>query len=183
MSPAKGDGKRNTKTSLPKAAFAATFGISESQLERLFQQGMPHEKKGRKVMIPMPAGRVWYHEYLVNKGKKEAAPKDIDDAKLRKMAAEAELAELELSRERDELMTADDFFKEVGDSFSRVRAKLLNLAPRLAGAAFGATTIQECQAKIGPLIDEVIEELRQGNDVPAEDEDDDADDPPDEGGD
>ena len=165
---------RNAAGNLSKRQFSDTFGVSEAQLERLFHKGMPHEKtSARKIAIPMPAGRVWYHEYLVGKGRKQAAPKDIDEAKQRKMAAEAELAELELAKARDELMTASEFFRVLGDAFARARAKLLNLPPRLAGASFGAATLQECQAKIAPLVDEVIEELRRAEDVPADEEDED----------
>jgi len=83
---------RNESTQIPKAQFAATFGVSEAQLERYFQQGMPHEKKGRRIMIPMPEGRVWYHKYLVEKGRREAMPQDLDEAKKRREMAMAEIA-------------------------------------------------------------------------------------------
>jgi hypothetical protein len=159
---------RNATTSISKRHFAETYGVSESQLERLFQQGMPHEKQSsRKIAIPMPAGRVWYHDYLVDKGRRQAAPKDLDEAKQRKMAAEAELAELELSEKRGELMTVSDFAKITGEAFSRARARLQNLAPRVAAAAFGAPTIPEAQARIEPLVIEVLDELRRADDVPA----------------
>lgn len=167
---------RNAAGKLSKSMFAATFGVSESQLERLFQQGMPHAKKGRRIEIPMPAGRVWYHTHLVDKGKRQAAPRDMDEARRRKMAAEAELAELELAKARDELMTVEAFDRAVLDAFSRVDVRLQNLASRLAGAVLGAQTIQESQARIDPLVEEAREELRRADDVPPTPEDDDDDD-------
>jgi hypothetical protein len=163
--------ERNAAGELTKRAFAETYGVSEAQLERLFQQGLPHAKRStRKVAIPMPEGRIWYHNYLVEKGKRAAAPKDIDEAKHRKMAAEAELAEIELEKAREELMTVAEFEKAIGDAFSRVRARLTNLAPRLAGVVLGAGTVQEAQARAEPLVREAMEELRAADDVPAVDE-------------
>lgn len=162
--------RRNAKSDMPKAEFAALFGISESQLERLFQKGMPHAKDGRAVTIPMPAGRVWYHEYLVAKGKKLAAPTSIDEAVRRREAARAELEELKLARERAKTMLVDDGERLLAAAYGRVRAKLLNLAPRAAGAAFGASTLQSCQAKIEPLVHEIMEDLAAGADIPALDE-------------
>jgi phage terminase Nu1 subunit (DNA packaging protein) len=168
--------KRNAAAELTKRAFAETFGVSEAQLERLFQQGMPHEKKSsRKVVIPMPSGRVWYHEYLVKKGEKRAAPSTIDEARLRKETAQAALEELKLAREQGVTMRVEEHEKLLGEAMMRVRAKLLNLGPRAAGAAFGATSLPECQAKIDPVVQEIMEELHQADDVPTFGDEDDMD--------
>jgi phage terminase Nu1 subunit (DNA packaging protein) len=129
-------------TSMTKRAFADTFGVSEAQLERLFQKGMPHEKtSSRRSRSRCRAGRVWYHEYLVKKGEKKAAPATINEARLRKETAQASLEELKLAREQGVTMRVEEHEKLLGEAFSRVRAKLLNLAPRAAGAAFGATSM------------------------------------------
>lgn len=164
---------RNAKAEMTKRQFAETFGVSEAQLERLFQKGMPHEKKSsRKVTIPMPGGRVWYHEYLVKKGEKKAAPSTISEARLRGETARASLDELKLAREQAVTMRVEEHEKLFGEAMMRVRAKLLNLAPRAAGAAFGATSLPECQAKIEPVVQEIMEELYKAEDVPEIDEDD-----------
>lgn len=161
---------RNAAEKMAKADFCATFGVSEAQLERYFQQGCPHEKNGRRIFVPMPAGRVWLHNYLVEKGKRQAAPTSIDDARRRRAAAEAELAELELAEKRAELMTVSDFTKIVAEGFGRARARLQNLAPRAAAVSFGAQSIPEAQARIEPLVVEVLDELRAADDVPVEPE-------------
>jgi hypothetical protein len=157
---------RNAKHELTKRAFGDLFGISEAQLERLFHQGMPHEKRAKKSYIPMPAGRVWYTEYLVQKGRKQVTPTSLDEARQRKEAAQAEMAELDLAKARDELMTASEFARVLGDAFARARARLQNLAPRIAGTVLGAETITEAQARIEPLVREAMEELRRAEDVP-----------------
>jgi hypothetical protein len=161
---------------LTKQQFSDTFGVSTSQLERLFQEGMPHDLgaathgKRRRVTIPMPDGRVWYHRYLVNKGRKEAAPTTLDDERRRHHFALAEMAELELAKARDELMTVTDFERLLGDAFARVRARLQNLAARQAGGVLGATSIEEAQKRLEPLVREAMEELRAASDVPQPEE-------------
>jgi hypothetical protein len=99
---------RNAATKMSKAAFCATFGVSEKQLERHFQAGMPHEKKGRLVHVPMPSGRVWLHNYLEEKGKKSAQPKTIDEARLRNETAKAEMSELDLADRLAETMKVSE---------------------------------------------------------------------------
>lgn len=166
---------RNAPGEITKRNFCDTFGISEAQLERLFQQGFPHRKaSSRKIMIPMPAGRVFYHEYLVKKGERKAKPSTIDDARLMKESATAELEQLKLARERGLTMKVEDHERLLADAFARVRAKLVNLAPRAAGAAFGAETLQACQAAIEPVVDELMDELCKADDVPEPEEGDEA---------
>lgn len=162
---------RNAAAQMSKSAFAVTFGVSESQLERLFHQGLPHEKKGRNVMIPMPAGRVFYHKYLVDKGKREAAPKTIDEARLRTETARAEMAELDLAERQRETMKVSDHEKLLADAFSRVSSKLTNFSARSAAASFGAATMEECEQRIEPIVAEVREELRKADDIALDDED------------
>jgi len=162
---------RNESTQIPKAQFAATFGVSEAQLERYFQQGMPHEKKGRRIMIPMPEGRVWYHKYLVEKGRREAMPQDLDEAKKRREMAMAEIAELDLVDRRCVTMLLEQYENAIDRAFDRVRARIQNLPPRLAGIVLGAQSIQEAQARIEPVVLEVMDELRAAEDVPIPPED------------
>ena len=157
---------RNAASTITKRDFAIRFGISENQLERLFQQGMPHEKHSRRVLVPMPAGRVWYHEYLVEKGRRQSAPKSSDDARRRRAAAEAELAELDLAQRRKETVLLVEAERWVADAFGRVRAKLQNLTPRLAGVVVGLTSVQQAQSRIEPVVMEAMEELRVASDVP-----------------
>jgi hypothetical protein len=162
--------ERNKADEISKGEFCALFGISEKQLERYCQEGMPHARRRGRVFIKMPEGRVWYHKHLEAKGEKKGKPTGRTDSLDRRLAAEAETAEIELAKLRNELMTVSDFDRLVGDAFARVRARLTNLAPRIAGTVLGAKTIQEAQARIEPIVREAMEELRRGDDVPEVDE-------------
>jgi hypothetical protein len=132
----------------------------------------PHRKSGRHVLFPMPEARVWYHKHLEAKGAKSAAPTDRSNSVDRRLAVEAEMAEIDLAKKRNELMKVDDFDRILSDAFGRVRARLINLAPRIAGIVLGATSIQDAQARIEPLVREAMEELRRADDVPTSDDDD-----------
>jgi hypothetical protein len=162
--------ERNAASEMTKREFAEVFGMSEKNVERFCQQGMQHRKDGKLVFITMPQGRIWYHNYLVEKGKREAAPKTINEAVRRQEAARADREELALAKEMAKTMLVEDHERLLADAFGRVRAKLLALPPRCAGTAFGAATMQECQAKIEPLVTEIMEELAAADDVPDEDQ-------------
>jgi ADP-ribose pyrophosphatase YjhB (NUDIX family) len=151
---------RNGAHELSKREFAELFGISEKQIERFCQAGMPHRKKGRLVFIVMPQGRVWYHEHLVTKGEDRVRPTKRSESADRRAAAEAELAEIALAKARSELMPVADFERIVGGSYARVRARLINLPRRIAGAVLGAQTLQEAEARAEPIVREAMEELR-----------------------
>lgn len=155
----------------PKAQFCEVFGVSEAQLERHFQAGCPHEKQGRRVFVPMPGGRIWYHNFLIEKGKKQGTPSGIESARQREAEARTELVEIELAEKRRDLMHVDDYDRMVGDAFARVDARLQSLAPRLAGVVLGAQSIQEAQARIDPLVQEARDELRAADDIPRADDD------------
>lgn len=163
--------ERNAAREIPKREFAELFGISEKQIERYCQAGMPHRKDGRAVLIKMPEGRVWYHKHLEAKGEARSQPTKRSDAVDRRAVAEAALAEISLAKARNELMTVEEFDRLLAEAFGRVRARLSNLPPRLAGAMLGAATIQEAQARAEPLIREVMEELRRADDVPGQRDD------------
>lgn len=174
---------RNAKERLSKPDFCGMFGLSESQLTRLFAQGMPHEKAAnRKVYVPMPTGRIWYHAYLEEKGRKAGAPKDFDEGRARKMMAEAELAELDLAKARAELMTLTDYTQAIEDTYTRVRAKLVNFPARAAPIVFGASSIQDAERRLRPICDETIDELRAAEDLDDEGSVDDGEDDEDDDG-
>lgn len=156
-----------------KAELGALTGYSPKQLTRFVQTtDIPHRRDGNELYFPWPGVRAWLFRYLEEKGKRAAAPVDSKDALTRTDVARAELMEIELAKARGELMKVDDFERILSDAFGRARARLANLAPRVAAATFGAESVQAAQALAQPVIDEVFEELRRTDDVPTTEEDD-----------
>lgn len=157
-----------------RVTLAVLIGYSPKQITRwLSDTDIPHERRGTEVLFPWPGTRVWLHKYLEDKGKRAGRPESRDDARERKEYAEAEMAELKLAEARGELDTVAHLEKALADAFTRIRAKLSSFAPRAAGAVIGAVTVQDATARLTPLVDEVFAELRQTDDIPLEEPDDD----------
>lgn len=163
--------KKTGSRTISKKEFCDRFFVSPKTVDRLCAKGMDHERKARgHLEIPMPKAWTWYRDYLVQQAKNAAAPTSYNDAKTRKMAAEAELAEHELAKARDELMTVTDFDRVVSDALMRADARLLALDAKLPAVVIGVTTYEEAKARISPLIEEAREELRRGDDVPLDED-------------
>lgn len=82
-------------------------------------------------------------------------------ARVRKMAAEARLAELALAREEGQLLTVVDFERELAKPLDRLRARLLNMPSRWAPQTVGCRTILESQAQWEAAIREAIDVMRR----------------------
>jgi phage terminase Nu1 subunit (DNA packaging protein) len=131
--------------------------------------GAPVILDGGRPKCLWPAFPRWYADQREENGKGRGAPKSLDEARLRKETAEAELKELELAERRGELMTVDEAARALADAFGRAASKLKNL-PRAIALRVTGGTIPEREAQAQPLVDEVSAELATGEDVPGEDE-------------
>jgi len=77
------------------------------------------------------------------------------------MAAEARLAELALAREEGQLLTVEDFERELSRPLDRLRAQLLNMPSRWAPQTVGCRTILESQAQWEAAVREAIDVMRR----------------------
>lgn len=82
-----------------------------------------------------------------------------EDARNRKLVAEAELAEIEIGKARGELIEITQVARMVSDEYSAVRAKLLSLPDKLAPLVAMETTEAPCRAAIARGITEALDEL------------------------
>lgn len=139
--------------------------------ERTFAQwvarGMPRKGDGKRERYPWPEIYRWTAEQLERRGKESARPKDIDDARNRLMSADAELKELELAERRGHLMTVEQGEKWIVEAFGRIRGQLSAMEPRLAATLGACKTIPQRSKAIREAIQEVLEELYKGDDIPA----------------
>lgn len=87
------------------------------------------------------------------------SPGDLADAELRKAAAEAELKELRLARERGELIAVDDLARLVEAEYVAVRSRLLAIPSKLAPEIAQIDNPTEVQALIAAEIHEALDEL------------------------
>lgn len=141
---------------LNKQELIEALDISLSSLNNYIQAGMPvavRGKQGKPNLYDLGAVQQWIADNV--KGDTE----DINAAKLRKLQAEASLAELELQRERSELVEIEEVAKQVADAFARVRAKLLSLPTKTSGLVYGLQTQREVQTVLDDAVREILLEL------------------------
>ena len=82
-----------------------------------------------------------------------------DEARARKMAAEAELSEIELQKERGEVLPLDVINAINNEIFGNFRAKLLALPAKSAPDIFASSNVKEAKALLRKSINDVLEEL------------------------
>lgn len=148
-----------TKNQLGKA-----LGVTPTIIMRYHTvDGMPaeHIPSG----LPGPTNRylfdeakciAWYAENITPLKEEEGG---MNAAKLRKMQAEASLAELELQRERGELIEIAEVAKMVASEYTNIRAKLLSMPSALAGLVEQCTNLREITAVIDNYVRDVLIEL------------------------
>jgi hypothetical protein len=153
-----------TKMITPEDA-ADRLGVSIRQVQVLCEEGMPHEGLGNRRFVLWPEARHWRDKRIEAKTKKSLRAGGAEESKDRKLAAEAEMAEMELAQRRGEVMPVEDGEREIGEAFARVRSKLLNL-PNAIAMRVTSETLPGRKEQAQMLVDEVMAELAAGEDVP-----------------
>ena len=82
-----------------------------------------------------------------------------DEARTRKVNAEAEIAELELAKVRGALVVADDVVKAWDDVLSALKGKLLSIPTKAAPVVSAESEAGSCQKILEDLVNEALEEL------------------------
>jgi len=149
-------------------ARAALGDLSEAAFTRLQQQGLPQKGDGRRARYEWPRIQRWYMDWKFEQGRQSVRPEDYEDAKARKMMAEAELAELDLAIKRRELMTVEEGQKALGEAFDRIAAQLKAAPTRHAHDLVGIQTLPEAEARFKRITAQMMTELASADDVPAD---------------
>jgi hypothetical protein len=82
-----------------------------------------------------------------------------DEARTRKVNAEAEIAELELAQVHGRLVVAEDVVSAWTDVLGAVKARLMSVASKAAPVVSSETNPGMCQQIIEDLVREALEEL------------------------
>jgi phage terminase Nu1 subunit (DNA packaging protein) len=143
---------------LSQIELADLLGLSTRQVSNLVALGMPqHGDRGKRWYVWRGCHQ-WYVSFKVEEGKREVKPSTINEAKLRRETAEAELKELELAERRGDLMTVEAGERVIAQAFARASSKLANLETAIAMRVTGLT-VGERQNQARGLVDEVRAEL------------------------
>ncbi len=147
---------------LTKANIAMCLGVSLPTVSSWVRKGCPYVQKGSKGQqwIFNTAEVIsWREEQAALAAVGDTKSLDIDEARRRKLAAEAAMVELDLAKRRGEVIEIEEVSGVIGDDYANVRAKLLSLPTKLAPQLIGIEDMAECKALIERGVSEALEEL------------------------
>lgn len=144
------------------AQVANVLNVTERRVQQLVREGLPRQQKGKYDLADC---MVWYIRYLQKALERRAVPTTegeytgLGDARVRSIKADAELKELELARQRRELIAAPDVERRWMDIVAVMKARLLSIATRVAPFLVGETDRAKIQTKIDDAVKEALAEL------------------------
>lgn len=148
-----------------KQELCNALDLSIKTIDNYIGQGMPvaiRGSKGRPHQFDLEQCKVWIAANVRGQGGTEN-DENLNEAKLRKLQAEASLAEIELQRERAELVEIEEVAKQVASEYSTVRAKLLALPTKVSGIIYSLQSQREVTEVLDNAIREILQELTADN--------------------
>lgn len=124
--------------------------------------GCPSWKEGSERFFDSVKVAAWREAKARAESERDATPLDLEEARARKMTADAELAELELGRLRGELVPVDAVRTTMADLTSRVRAQLLAIPGRYSARIVGLPSLAEAARALDLAMRDVLNELKEG---------------------
>lgn len=127
------------------------------------RQGCPvaqkARRKGEATLYSVAAVVEWREKQAALSASGDLAAMDMEEAKRRKLAAEAALVEIDLARKRGEVIEVAVVAAEIGGALSACRARLLgvgsSVAPRLELAPDTAARKEMIDDAINEALDEI----------------------------
>lgn len=141
---------------------AVILGRNVTTLKAWFNIGCPVIERGgksKKWKISPAAVIAWREEKVAQDAMGDTRSLDIDEARRRKVAAEAALAEMDVAQKRGELIEVEQIAELVGEEYANVRAKLLAIPVKLAPLMIGIEDLNEARDMIEQSVTEAMEEL------------------------
>jgi len=132
---------------------AAVLGLTTRRVRVLIQLGMPKVKRGRYNLADCVQ---WYVNYRV---KAASHASRMDNARLRKLRAEAKEKELKISTMEEKLIPVDEVVKTWSNITAAMKAKLLAIPTKAAPMILSITTQAEAQDILKSHIYEALDEL------------------------
>jgi phage terminase Nu1 subunit (DNA packaging protein) len=147
---------------ISKADLAQYVGVSLTTITNWVRQGCPFVARGTKGKAwTFNSAEVlsWREAKVAENAIGDTSSLDIDEARRRKLAAEAAMVELDLAKRKGEVIEIEAVAGVVGDDYANVRAKLLSLPTKLAPQLIGIDDVATCKALIERGVSEALEEL------------------------
>lgn len=146
---------------------AGDIDLSTRQLQKYAKlPGCPRKSNGKGGWLyEWPAFNRFVRERSAEVAAEAVRPQDYDEARTRKVAAEAELAELQLAEQRGDLIRIEDAAKIADDAFDRIRARLVAVPTKEAHRLVGLTKTPKVVTVLRAVVNTVLEELGSAADA------------------
>ncbi len=145
---------------------AQELDLSENTVRRDIRRGAPHGRKGRNIVLNIPEYRAWRQEKGLSgeRGRPpdHACSEDLEKARLRKENALASKYELQVARERDQLVDRAEYRGMWMQKVTAAKGKLLGLPSQEAPGLVGLEAV-DIEARLRERIEQIIRELAEGN--------------------
>src|ERR1043165_7652711 len=143
---------------------AGLLGVTRQTVDRWMKQGCPFGEKadrdrGREWALSLPAVCEWREKRAVEQAIGDTSSLDIEEARRRKIAAEAALCELELSKQRGEVVSLSVVANVIGDQLSACKAKLLSIPSKVSPLVATTGDVQECRDLLDSAVREALDEI------------------------
>jgi phage terminase Nu1 subunit (DNA packaging protein) len=145
-----------------KRELGEVFGVSPQAIDGWLSRGCPFLKKGGPLVgyqFDTAAVAEWRAEQRVAEAIGDKKPQDEENAELRKVSAEASLAELKLARELGQLVALDDVDRVWTSVLSVLRIQLLSIPSRIAAAARETGSTEETRQVIESALHETLNDI------------------------
>lgn len=141
---------------------AKLLNVTERRIQQLAKEGIiPKAQRGKYDLIPCVQGYVKYLQDLAFG--KDIVPIDINLAKSKQMAAQAELTEIELAERRATLIDARKVAAWWTKIVTNAKQNLLALPSRAAPLVMACKTMEQARAEIENLVNEALDTLSEYN--------------------
>jgi phage terminase Nu1 subunit (DNA packaging protein) len=144
---------------------AVILNLTRSRIQQLVQEGLPKKLRGKYDQDECTGWYIRYLQALVEKkaivdegGKVFASERE---ERLRLLRADADLREIELARERSELVSIDEVEREMTDLILTTKARIMAVGPRLAPELVGETSRIMAHAKIEKALKDALLNLSE----------------------
>lgn len=143
---------------------AGLLGVNRSTVTTWLGQGCPFVERadraqGKEWKLSLPDVVGWLRKRDVDQAIGDTSKLDIDEARRRKIAAEAALAELELAKQRGEVVAISVVEDVVGEQLSACRARLIAWPTKCGPLVAPITDVTECTAILDRIMREAADEL------------------------
>jgi phage terminase Nu1 subunit (DNA packaging protein) len=130
---------------------AQALNLTPQRVQQLANEGLPKEDRGK---YDLGKCMLWYIRYLQAALEKKAVPMADGgytgerEERVRLLRAEADLKEIELAKERGQLVAIQDVEKEMTDLVLTTKARIMGIPPRVAPELVGESSRMIIQSKL-----------------------------------